>query len=313
MTETPERDDVVGRVPDAARLWTERRISHEEARYIAQRLINSHFHQEPCARVSIPARPGYDDDLLILSYIDQQSTELTRLRSELSSAQARCAAMAEGLNEISDVVDATLMRGDATYGLGQIARCVKKALSNTPARASQLLELEDHLCRGVITEEMIAAGYEVLCNGKEPPGDLHWEGWIAPQVYAAMRAVALSSLPARAQQLLELERAARYALEPGRITSRSETLCTMASKSHDHPPRRSLAGGRGIEMMTIGFLLPNERERLTIAGFRDRIDQLRPDQLMYFEHLLRSWQVFRSRAGLSMVARAYRRTLNDRP
>ena len=67
---------------------------------------------------------------------------ITRLRSELSSAQARCAAMAEGLNEISDVVEATLMRGDATYGLGQIARCVKKALSNTPARASQLLELE---------------------------------------------------------------------------------------------------------------------------------------------------------------------------
>ena len=56
---------------------TPRQISHMEAREIAQRLINSHFHKEPCARVSIPARPDYDDDLLILSYIKQQSAKET--------------------------------------------------------------------------------------------------------------------------------------------------------------------------------------------------------------------------------------------
>jgi hypothetical protein len=54
------------------RLTTSRQIDHKEAREIAQRLINSHFNQEPCARVGIPARVDYDDDLLMMAYIDQQ-------------------------------------------------------------------------------------------------------------------------------------------------------------------------------------------------------------------------------------------------
>jgi hypothetical protein len=48
-------------------------ISHEQARESAQRLINSHFRQEPHARVSIPARPGHDDDLIIMAYIEQHA------------------------------------------------------------------------------------------------------------------------------------------------------------------------------------------------------------------------------------------------
>lgn len=51
---------------------TKRIIGHDEAREIASRLINSHFHKEPHARVGIPARPDYDDDLLISTYILQQ-------------------------------------------------------------------------------------------------------------------------------------------------------------------------------------------------------------------------------------------------
>lgn len=51
---------------------TERRIGHDEARESVQRLINSHFRQEPHARIGIPARPDYDDDLIAISYISQQ-------------------------------------------------------------------------------------------------------------------------------------------------------------------------------------------------------------------------------------------------
>jgi hypothetical protein len=58
------------RVTDSWR--TKRIIGHDEAREIASRLINSHFHKEPHARVGIPARPDYDDDLLISTYIKQQ-------------------------------------------------------------------------------------------------------------------------------------------------------------------------------------------------------------------------------------------------
>lgn len=53
-------------------VFTTREIGHDEAREVARRLINSHFRQEPHARIGIPARPDYDDDLLILAYIKQQ-------------------------------------------------------------------------------------------------------------------------------------------------------------------------------------------------------------------------------------------------
>jgi len=56
-------------------LRTKRVISHEEAREIAHRLVNSHFRKPDHARVSIPANPDRDDDLLIMSYIEQQSTK----------------------------------------------------------------------------------------------------------------------------------------------------------------------------------------------------------------------------------------------
>lgn len=56
---------------DALTLTT-RAISHEEALDIAHRLINSHFRTPDGARISIPARPDHDDDLLIVAYIQQQ-------------------------------------------------------------------------------------------------------------------------------------------------------------------------------------------------------------------------------------------------
>ena len=63
---------------------TTRTISHDEATESARRLINSHFRQEPYARASIPARPDYDDDLIICAYIKQQA-ELARLRTGASA------------------------------------------------------------------------------------------------------------------------------------------------------------------------------------------------------------------------------------
>lgn len=72
---SPAAPDIVER--EKPSLYTTRIISHEEAKEIARRLINSHFRQEPCARVGIPARPDYDDDLLICAYIEQQEAALT--------------------------------------------------------------------------------------------------------------------------------------------------------------------------------------------------------------------------------------------
>ena len=53
-------------------ILTKRHISHDEAWEAVNRLTNSHFRREPCARVGIPARPDYDDDLVLMAYIRQQ-------------------------------------------------------------------------------------------------------------------------------------------------------------------------------------------------------------------------------------------------
>lgn len=43
----------------------------EEYRQSVRRLINSHFRREPGARISIPARPDYDDDIIVCWAIDE--------------------------------------------------------------------------------------------------------------------------------------------------------------------------------------------------------------------------------------------------
>lgn len=56
---------------------TARTISHEEAEAVADRFIAGNFrnagHEYP--RISIPANPDRDDDLLLLSYIRQQKRD----------------------------------------------------------------------------------------------------------------------------------------------------------------------------------------------------------------------------------------------
>ncbi|MCJ2075407.1 hypothetical protein MKK68_07010, partial [Methylobacterium sp. E-016] len=51
---------------------TKRVVSDEEAKAAARRLINSHFRNADSARVSIPANPDRDDDLVLMSYIAQR-------------------------------------------------------------------------------------------------------------------------------------------------------------------------------------------------------------------------------------------------
>lgn len=96
---TPTRDEAV------RSLWeTQREISHQEADESAIRLINSHFKNDAeRARVSIPANPDRDDDLIIRSYIRQQM----RLASAPAPASGRVDAVAEaiGTSEFMDPPD----------------------------------------------------------------------------------------------------------------------------------------------------------------------------------------------------------------
>lgn len=57
-------------------ILTKRPISHDEASAAVQRLVNSHFNNHPDThehgRMSIPANPDRDDDLVLSAYIEQQ-------------------------------------------------------------------------------------------------------------------------------------------------------------------------------------------------------------------------------------------------
>ena len=74
-----------------AEIFATRKIEHGEAREIAQRLVNSHFHKEPCARITIPAERDRDDDILIMSYIRQQQQAHEELYEALILAEGHLA------------------------------------------------------------------------------------------------------------------------------------------------------------------------------------------------------------------------------
>jgi len=57
-------------------ILTKRLISHDEARAALQRFVHSHFRDgREVARFGIPARPDYDDDLVLSAYIKQQEDQ----------------------------------------------------------------------------------------------------------------------------------------------------------------------------------------------------------------------------------------------
>lgn len=85
-----------------SKLLTDRLIGHEEAREAVQRLINSHFHQEPHARMSIPAKPDEDDDLVVIAYVRQRqqtSADLQRVMEAINEVWG-----AEGLLQVDKLV-----------------------------------------------------------------------------------------------------------------------------------------------------------------------------------------------------------------
>lgn len=74
----PEQSDLSRRHWEATR-----DIPHEEARAIAKRFIDGHFKNDAeRPRVGIPARPDYDDDLLLYSYINQQERTIDAQAAE---------------------------------------------------------------------------------------------------------------------------------------------------------------------------------------------------------------------------------------
>lgn len=81
---------------------TKRHIPHDEAKAAAIRLINSHFRNPDHARVSIPAKPDYDDDLVLLAYIRQQAMYDASPRQPRTEQEMRDGF--SGLTVIADII-----------------------------------------------------------------------------------------------------------------------------------------------------------------------------------------------------------------
>lgn len=65
--------------------------------------------------------------------------------------------------------------------------------------------------------------------------------------------------------------------------------------------------------MRLAVLMPGKSDLEWMGEMQERIYEMRPDQLKHMEHLLRSWEIFGRVGGLSLIWRAIKRTLRDKP
>ncbi len=86
----------------ATRRMTSRTVTHAEAEEASRRLINSHFLNPDGARVSIPANPDRDDDLVLTSYIAQRKVACYEAAQRARDAIERLERIAQQV-ENSDI------------------------------------------------------------------------------------------------------------------------------------------------------------------------------------------------------------------
>jgi len=82
---------------------TARIVPHVEATAIATRFCNSHFNNPPPAehaRVSIPANPERDDDLLLFAYIRQREAEEDRAAEFTRHMADKVAQLTEAVDRL---------------------------------------------------------------------------------------------------------------------------------------------------------------------------------------------------------------------
>jgi hypothetical protein len=86
---------------------TKRHIPHEEAREAVRRLVDGHFHNpgREHGRFGIPARPDYDDDLVLMAYVAQreaaEASPPAKPFTAFESVRIRTANLPNCIHEIS--------------------------------------------------------------------------------------------------------------------------------------------------------------------------------------------------------------------
>ena len=136
---------------------TNREISHEEAEESAQRLINSHWKEGITARVSIPANPDYDDDIILMSYIQQR--KLTFL-NKLRAASIKRDIEMNGTGKFSLSFRGNELAGEVGEACNILKKLDREKMNIVGSRATPD-QLEDELADIIICVDLIAMEFNI--------------------------------------------------------------------------------------------------------------------------------------------------------
>jgi hypothetical protein len=139
--------------PSKFDVLTKRQITHDEAKESLRRLINSHFGNEPKARVGIPARPDYDDDLIMSAYVEQQSA--------LTAAPS-----APAKSEHERWLDSSEWSNDAKIEAERLDAAPSAPAQEAVTRAREALKwYEDQMCEHGRTSDLCGKLEDGDCGG----------------------------------------------------------------------------------------------------------------------------------------------------
>lgn len=160
---------------------TPRAIPHDEACEATARLVNSHFKNDAeRARVSIPANPGRDEDLLVMSYVRQQRRNEADLRAQIASLTERAVVAERGLIEAHDhITHADAYQQTAMSNLDRALAAEARIATLTEALdyASEAL----NTYRGAAVEQVI----ERIDAALSPPSPTNADAVITPAMRKA--------------------------------------------------------------------------------------------------------------------------------
>jgi len=150
MTDHPPRPKPESAEPGSSLdFLTKRPIGHDEARECLKRFIASAFRKngEEHARLGIPARPDYDDDLVLSAYIRQQSLRDPAQQAQQVDERADMQTIVSGL--LPAGMDIESLTPEGRDEVRQALDTILKVWDRTQARLAlalgQLDKAADHI------------------------------------------------------------------------------------------------------------------------------------------------------------------------
>lgn len=121
-------------------------ITHDEAREMLGRMVNSHFkNPREHMRASIPGNPGRDDDLRMIAYIQQQRAQLAAAKAEREVMEVERQERDAKLFEVCETN--VRLRLDIGVVTSQLPPCPKCGKNSIAYFASDMMNFYSTCCR----------------------------------------------------------------------------------------------------------------------------------------------------------------------